>query len=260
MNAEALAMAVDALRPHLLAVALISTRLIPVAFLCPLFGGTHAPTHVKLGVVLALAVFLHHACGITSPMTSSTFELAALFGKEVVLGLSLGLIAALPFDIARMGGRFIDLFRGSSAEAALPMSGTKESATGDGLYHLLLALGSIGAVWPVMIAALLRSYVVVPLGTFHQTEELAFEMVRIVGGAFATGFAIGAPFAALTLAIDACLGLASRAAPNMNLQETGAPIRILGGGAVLWLAIALIANRMQDLAVFHADQLAAFGG
>jgi flagellar biosynthesis protein FliR len=180
-------------------------------------------------------------------------------GKEVVLGLSLGLIAALPFDIARMGGRFIDLFRGSSAEAALPMSGTRESASGDGLYHLLLALGSVGVVWPVMLLALLRSYVLVPLGSFHQTEALALELVRVVGAAFATGFAIGAPFAALTLCIDACLGLASRAAPNMNLQDTGAPVRILGGGAVLWLGVALIASRLQDLALLHADHLGAFG-
>jgi flagellar biosynthesis protein FliR len=259
VNVHALTFAVDALQPHVLSVALIAARLVPVAFLCPLFGGTHAPSHVKLGVVLALSSFLHVACGISAPAAHDTFELAALMGKEVVLGLSLGLIAALPFDIARMGGRFIDLFRGSSAEAALPMSGSKESATGDGLYHLLLALGSIGAVWPVMIAALVRSYVLVPLGTFHQTDALGLEIVRMVSSAFATGFAIGAPFAALTLTIDSCLGLASRAAPNMNLQETGAPLRILGGGAVLWLAIALIANRLQDLAVQHADQLISFG-
>lgn len=258
MSPDALTLAVDALRPHLIAVALISSRLVPVAFLCPLFGGTHAPTHVKLGLVLALSVFLHHACGLSAPLAASTLELAAMAGREVVLGLSLGLIAALPFDIARMGGRFIDLFRGSSAEAALPMSGSKESATGDGLYHLLLAVGSAGVIWPLMISALARSYALVPLGTFHQSEALAFEIVRLVGNAFATGFAIGAPFAALSLTIDACLGLASRAAPNMNLQETGAPVRILGGGAVLWLAIALIANRLQDLAVTHAGLLEQF--
>ncbi|MFZ5443799.1 MAG: type III secretion protein, partial [Myxococcota bacterium] len=51
------------------------------------------------------------------------------------------------------------------------------------------------------------------------------------------------------------LGLASRAAPNMNLQDTGAPLRILGGGAVLWLGIGLIAARLQDLALQHADEL-----
>ena len=77
MNAEALTQAVDLLQPHVLAVALVSARLVPVAFLCPLFGGTHAPTHVKLGVVLALSLFLHLAGGVVAPATSSTFELGS---------------------------------------------------------------------------------------------------------------------------------------------------------------------------------------
>ncbi len=258
MNAEALTHAVNLLQPHVLAVALISARLVPVAFLCPLLGGTHAPTHVKLGVVLALALFLHAAGGIGAPLTPSTFELVGLMAQEVLFGTSLGLVAALPFDAARMGGRFIDLFRGSSAEAALPMAGTKEAATGDALYHLLLAIGSAGLVWPAMLAGLTRSYGLVPPGTFHHTEDVAMYVVRLVSTAFSTGFAIGAPIAGLTLAIDACLGLASRAAPSMNLQETGAPLRILGGGAVVWLGIGVIAARLQELALAHADELQSF--
>ncbi|MFZ5441481.1 MAG: flagellar biosynthetic protein FliR, partial [Myxococcota bacterium] len=164
MNAAALAQSIDLLQPHVLAVALVSARLVPVAFLCPLFGGTHAPTHVKLGIVLALSLFLHLGGGVSAPAVASTFELVGLMTQEVVFGTSLGLIAALPFDVARMGGRFIDLFRGSSAEAALPMAGTKEAASGDALYHLLLALGSAGAVWPAMITALSRSYGLVAPG------------------------------------------------------------------------------------------------
>ena len=41
----------------------------------------------------------------------------------------------------------------------------------------------------------------------------------------------------------------------MNLQETGAPLRILGGGAVLWLLVAVIASRLQDFGLSHADEL-----
>ena len=70
----------------------------------------------------------------------------ALVMKELTYGTSVGLIAALPFDAARMGGRFIDLFRGTSAEASLPVAGTRESATGDGLYQLLVALVVTGGL------------------------------------------------------------------------------------------------------------------
>lgn len=258
MNTAALNLAIESLQPHVLAIALIGARLIPIAFLCPLFGGSHAPTHVKLGVVLALALFLHGAGGVNAPAGVLTaFDFTALAAQELLFGTSLGLVAALPFDAARMGGRFIDLFRGSSAEAALPMAGSKEAATGDALYHLLLALGSAGVLFPLMLGAISKSYGLVAPGAFHHSEDVALHLAGLVGTAFATGFAIGAPIAGLTLAIDACLGLASRAAPNMNLQETGAPLRILGGGAVLWLMVGLIAGRLQDFAITHADELVA---
>lgn len=250
-----LALAVEGLHPHVVAVALVSARLIPVAFLCPLFGGTHAPTHVKLGVVLALAGFLHGAGGVAAPQVASAVELSGLAARELVFGVCLGLVASLPFDVARMGGRFSDLFRGSSAEAALPMAGTKEAATGDALYHLLLALGAAGGLLPLFLSALTRSYALVPLGAARPSEALALELAGLVGAAFSTGFALGAPVAALSLTIDLGLGLASRAAPSMSLQETGTPLRILAGGAVLWLSIGLLAARLQDLGLHHVHAL-----
>lgn len=256
MSAEALSVAVDALQPHLVAVALVSARLVPVAFLCPLFGGPHAPTHVKLGTVLALALFLHGAGGIEAPTTPwSGFALGAMVAQEALFGTALGLVAGLPFDAARLGGRFIDLFRGSSAEAALPMSGTREAATGDALYHLLLALAVTGVAFPALLSALTRSYALVALGTPVTSDALASQVAGFVAAAFSTGLALGAPIAALSLAIDAALGLAARAVPALNLQEVGAPLRILGGGVVLWAAVGLLAARLQDLALTNAEGL-----
>ena len=44
-------------------------------------------------------------------------------------------------------------------------------------------------------------------------------------------------------------------APLPFVTRTGAPLRILGGGAVLWLLIAAIAARLQDFGLTHADEL-----
>jgi len=237
------------LQAHLVSVAVICARLLPIAFLCPLLGGQLAPTTVKLGLVLSLGLFLHAAAGVDAPGVTSAFELVGLVFQEFLLGTTMGLIAALPFDAARMGGRFIDLFRGSSAEAALPMTGSKESATGDALYQLLLAVSAAGVVMPLALSGLFRSYALAPLGRFAHSEAVVLEVVRLVGTAFATGLALGAPIAAVSLAVDAVMGLASRAAPSMNLQETGAPLRILGGGAVLWLMVGLVLDRLLATAV-----------
>lgn len=253
-------LAVDGLGPEFVAVALISARLLPVGLLCPLFGGSHAPMHVKVGLILSLALFLHSAAGVTTiaPVLLAP-DFVALAVKELLFGLILGIISSLPFDAARTGGRFIDLFRGSSAEAALPLAGSKESATGDALYHLLLALAASGVAMPLWLSALVRSFAWVHLGAFAHSEAVTTQVVSLVATAFATGLAVGAPIAGLSLAIDALVGFISRASPSMNLQDLAAPLRILGGGAVIWMLVGLFAERFLRLGFGMADAMAKVG-
>jgi flagellar biosynthesis protein FliR len=250
--------AIDGLQPHVVAVALIASRLLPVAFLSPLFGGSQAPTTVKLGVVLALAGSLHVAAGVTvAGVPADSMGLAVAAFKELVLGMTIGVVAALPFDAARMGGRFIDLFRGSSAEAALPFAGNKEAASGDLLFQILVAVVAVGGMGPLVIEPLWRSYAVVPLGTFQNSEAVALEVAKLVGTAFATGLAVGAPIAGLSLVVDLVLGLAARAAPQANLQEFSSPARILAGGAVLWLSLGLLCSRLMAFASTTPESIAS---
>ena len=245
MTSIELQLQLAALTPHVIAVALCAARLLPVVFLCPVLGGEAAPTTVKLGVVLALSMCVHVAGGV-APVGAVTDALtfAALTVREFSFGVALGLVASLPFDAGRMGGKFIDLFRGSSAEAALPHAGIRESATGDGLYQLLVALVATGAVLPLILKGLFHSYAVVKLGAFVHTESAAMQVVALAGTALGTGLAVGAPIAASAMAVDCVMGLASRAAPQMNLQDVGSPLKILAGGALLFLTLGVLAERM----------------
>ncbi|AKQ64358.1 Flagellar biosynthesis protein FliR [Myxococcus hansupus] len=245
MNLESLRAWLESLGPDVVVVALCSARLLPIAFLCPLLGGQATPTTVRLALVLALSLFLRVEAGITlAAPVESTLALAGLVLRELVYGTSVGLVSALPFDAARMGGRFIDLLRGTSAEASLPMAGSRESAAGEGLYHLVVALVVSGGLWPLVIGAVLRGFGVVGLGAFVPTEAATLHVAVLVGAAMATGLAVGAPIAAAVLTVDCFLGLASRAAPQVNLQEVGAPLKILGGGAVLWLGTGVLCERL----------------
>ena len=231
---------------HVYAVALCAARLLPVAFLCPLLGGQAVPTTVRLALVLSLSLSLHFAggVGLGPGVAEGGLAFAAGVGRELTFGMAIALIASLPFDAARMGGRFIDLFRGSSAEAALPGTGTREAATGDALYQLLTAIAVSGAAFPIVLGGIFGSFGAVPPGTWRGTEEAATQLPMLVGAAMATGLAVGAPIAGVSLAVDCLLGMASRAAPGMNLQEVGAPLRILGGGAVIWLSVGLLSERL----------------
>lgn len=249
------------LEPHVIGLALCAARIAPIAFLCPLLGGAAAPTTVRLAITLALASVVHFAGGVGVPEgTLGLWGLLAAALKEVVLGMVIGLLASLPFDAARTGGRFIDLFRGSSAEAALPSAGSKEAVTGDALHQLLVALVVTGGLFPLVLGGLLRSFKWVPIGMFAVTEAGALEVVRLVGVSFATALAIGAPVAAGSLLVDWFLGLMSRGAPQLQLSELSAPLRILGGGALLWLGVGVISERLLHSVVIEQQAMEALLG
>jgi type III secretion protein T len=232
---------IDALEPEVLGVALVSMRLLPVALLCPLLGGQLSPPQVRLAIALCLALAIRPLVG---PLPVVGPRLWVGFAREAAVGLAIGLAAGMPFDAARISGRLIDLVRGTSAEAALPVAGHREAATGDLLHQWILSLALASGALPALVRALARSYLLVPLGVAGPNEEAAVALGRLICLALATGLSMAAPVLALVWATDAALGLVTRAAPGLATHEMTAPVRILGGAGVLWLSLGLVADRI----------------
>jgi len=242
---RALAMLAEAVRPELLAWSLASMRVLPVTLLCPVLGGPLVPATVRFAVAGALGLALRPLAGVVPDVSP---DLLGRGAREAAVGLLIGMGAALPFDAARIGGRLIDLVRGTSAEAALPGAGHREAVTGDLLHQLLVSLALAAGALPVLVRAVARSYALVPLG-----GELAgagsLAVARLVGVALATGLAVAAPVVALSWATDATVGLVLRAAPGIAATELATPVRILGGATVLWLSLGMVADRLLSLAL-----------
>jgi type III secretion protein T len=250
-----LAVLAEAARPELLAWALASMRVLPVTLLCPVLGGqlVHAP--VRLAVAGALGLALRPVAGVVPAASLEVLERCA---REAAVGLLVGVGAALPFDAARVGGRLIDLVRGTSAEAALPGVGHREAVTGDLLHQLLVSLAVAAGALPALVRAVARSYALVPAGG-GVADAGALAIARLVGVAVATGLVVAAPVVALSWATDAALGLMLRAAPGLAATELATPVRILGGATALWLTLGLVADRLLVLAL-STDWLAGVLG
>src|SRR5262249_27907544 len=115
--------------PHVASLVCCAARLLPLAFFCPALGGQLASAPIKLGLALSFAMALHFSGGVALHAKAvGPWLLAAAAVRELVLGLGLGILAALPYDVARMTGRWMDTFRGASAEAVLPLVGSQEAA------------------------------------------------------------------------------------------------------------------------------------
>jgi flagellar biosynthesis protein FliR len=122
------------------------------------------------------------------------------------------------------------------------------------LYQLLLSLALAGGALPVFVRAVGRSFALLPLGGALGAAGAA-GVARLVGVCLATGLAVAAPVVALSWATDAAVGLVGRATPGLPATELATPARILGGAAVLWLSLGLVADRMLGLALSPLDWL-----
>ncbi|MBS2028587.1 MAG: flagellar biosynthetic protein FliR [Deltaproteobacteria bacterium] len=255
---SALTVLANQLQPHLWPVALCGARLLPVCLMCPVFGGGQAPSQVRLSLALMLALFVHVGCGIALPATfvANPETLIPAFATQLFAGLCMGYVAALPFDAARIGGRLLDTLRGANAEASLPEVGQKDAATAGMLHQLLCATLFACGGYRLVMGAVVKSFGALPLvgGAMNMTAAVELCAAGALA-AMATGLAIGAPAAAVSLVVDVGLGLAARAAPQLKLADTGAPVKLGLGAAAILLSLGAVSERLLGVAAESVQTL-----
>lgn len=246
------------LSPSFWSVALCALRFAPITYLCPLLGGFVLPSSVRVTCVLSLAVAAHLSGVQAGGALSSHAGLLGAAVSEALAGIAIGWVASLPFEGARLGGKLVDLFRGTSAEVALPGAGASDATSAEAFHRLAVALAMIGFAWPQVIALLWRSFRWIPLGQLSLTAETAARLPTLATAMMTSGLAISAPVLAVTLGVEALFALAARMAPSVPLTEAVAPTRILSGSAVIWLALGLVALRAEEAALAGVGTLEAF--
>ncbi len=145
-----------------------TARMIGIASIFPAFTFAQIPVSARFGVALAFSA--PAIPGLFDALRAEPIgliTLAAYTTREIVLGLALGWLAALPIWAASAAGDLIDLVRGSDAQGLFnPTSGEEGSVTG-GLFQITalvvfavmggfsevirLAYTSFG-LWPVLSA------------------------------------------------------------------------------------------------------------
>jgi flagellar biosynthetic protein FliR len=228
---------------------LCAARVLPILVVAPFLGGRVVPAMVKVGLAGALAVVVWpQALRGGAPPTLGAVHVALLVAKEALVGLALGLGAALVFLAAEAAGRLVDLGRGAGqGEALVPQSGTRASPVGD-LYLQLgvvvfLALGG----HRLFLQALGRSYEVVPLLGFPSVarlESLALVVIDLTGQLLAVAVGLATPVLLAALLVDLALGLIARVAPQINAWVLGMPAKALVGAAVVLLTLSLVAREL----------------
>ena len=244
---------------------LVLTRTLAILSAVPVLGGRIVPARVRLGFGILLAIAIYSvAFPIVSDTTGATaIEALPAFLVNVVREMIVGTLAgmAIRFAVSAMeaAARLMNDTVGFGAATILNPTMETPATAFDQFYVMAATLiFFISNGHHALLRALARTFEVVPLRTFALDSINAERAVMLSSNVLVAAAQIALPVVAAMILIDVALGIATRAAPQMNVFFVGIPIKLAVGllaiGLILPMTMSTIGS-LFDAAVGNMFQL-----
>jgi flagellar biosynthesis protein FliR len=230
-----------------------------MVMLLPAIGDRAVPKTVRL--VLALGIALVLAPAVSGAYAQSTPQNATALGvmvvREVLAGLSLGLIARIVVSALATAGSFIAQQTGLAMAMAFDPTTTADQGAVVGNFIALLGTVVVFAtnLHYLAIGAISGSYHLIPPGTEIPVSDLAQLAIGNMSAAFALGFQLSAPFLVFGFVVNAAFGILSRLMPQMQIFFVVMPINIVIGFSLLALFLGTIMTLYLDFYSYRLGML-----
>jgi flagellar biosynthetic protein FliR len=208
-----------------------------VAF-APFFSSTALPMRAKAVFVLAVA-FLLAPLVAALPNAQLSLSFSALLG-ELAIGLVYGLTLTLLNEMLLFAGQIAGLqFSFSLVNLMDPASSIQTPLLGD-LFQLMGTLVILAAgLDRILLASMVRSFRVAPLGSYALAPTTALAIVRAAGGIFLAAVELAAPVLAATMLVEIAVALMGKLSPQLPVMNLTVPLKTLTGFALLTGSLAL---------------------
>lgn len=225
-----------------LALFFIFIRLTSFFALTKVFFPNGTPKTLKMFFALIFSITL--VGGIdTKPIEAITnnYVLITYIFSEITTGVILGLITNVAFEVVIMAGSLMDVHIGLSMVNVLdPNSKANTSISGNLLHFIaMMVFFSING-HHMLIKSLVESFILVPLGETIISSESMMILIEIISKYFLIGLKIAIPIVLIIIITDLCMGLISRAVPQINVMVLGMPVKILVGLLSITIALPII--------------------
>lgn len=238
---------------------LLLGRVGSACMLLPGIGEIELPTPIRAGFAFAFVALLMPLLSAGMPaLPLDVWQLAAMIGAEIATGLWMGWLTRLMLQVLPVAGQFMAGVTGlANVIQPDPAMGPQTSA----ISHAL-ALAAPVAVFAtglhaLPIAALVRSYELIPAGALLPAIDTATQVIGVLGDAFAVALQLAAPFVLVATLWQFALGLLSRLVPQMQVYFAAMPGQIAGG---LFLFMLLAHGMLTMWQGYMHDALAALPG
>ena len=185
------------LEPYILAAAFALARMLAVMTVFPVFDRLGVTGFIRntIAVVVSIPLIPMIAAHLGGEQLSLGL-IAALLLKEVIVGLVVGLVLAVPLYAAEAAGDMLDLQRGSSsATLSDPLGATQANITGTLLALIIIALYFASGCFDLTLRAIYDSYGIWPVRRFLPlfSREAGGLLLSLLDTIVATGLMLVGP-------------------------------------------------------------------
>jgi flagellar biosynthetic protein FliR len=252
---------------HLLKAALlVCIRISGLFVFAPIFSSQALPAKVK-SVFLAVLTVVLAPVAAALPGSHVEVGLESILGELGVAAL-LGLSLAMLNELASFAGQLLGMqFSFSLVNLLDPNSEVQTPLLGQMLSLLEITVLLAAGLHRTILAALLHTFLVVPLGSGLAPRNIGLPLVGMMGGVFLAALQLAAPVISATLLVEVGIALMSRVSPQLPVLALTVPAKtvlgyvVLVGSLALWPAFfearfdGLLNNaqRMLQMLAIHAS-------
>lgn len=238
---------VDALAPiHWATFVLISARVAGLMMVAPLWSMTAVPSKIRgaMAIVISLALL---PTVQRAPALDETIGLVVPLAGELLLGIAIGLTAAVFVHGVSVAAEVVSLQMGISLGVALGgMADVGSPGVGqlEGQFTLIVYVTVGGHL--ALLAALAHSLQTLPPGAPIALQEGGRALVALAGGVFTVAVQVAAPMMVALLVTNLALAVLNRAVPQLNTMMVAVPVTVAVGfiaiGATLPYATTMLGS------------------
>jgi flagellar biosynthesis protein FliR len=224
----------------------------------PLMSAAAVPRRVR--VVLSLAIAVLVAPLATVPAGLVIFSSAGLLiaVQQVVLGVSIGLVAQLVFDALALAGQTISTTMGLGFATLVDPQRSATTPVLGQFFTVLAVLTYLSLDGHLaLLGALAHSFDSMPIGA-NMPKDILWTVAGWGARVFEAGLTISLPATVALIVVNLSLGVVSRAAPQLNLFGVGFPVTITVGFFVLLWSLDGFMGNMTRLIGDAFEAIATF--
>lgn len=214
---------------------LFLARFFPIVALSPFFGARVLPHPVK--VIFSICIFvilLPQLLNVTTTPIEYDLRLVILMIKELFVGLIIGYLVSMPFQIVQSAGIIIDHQRGGASLMVNDPTIQNQSSPLGTLFNMVLIYLFFFINGPfIFLDGIIDSYNIIPPDRFFDpaffAEGSSFWnlQIQLLNKVMVMTIQLASPALIAILMTDVFLGIANRLAPQVQITFLGMPLKSL---------------------------------